>query len=654
MRSRRELVFRLKQEIADLWLWLRRPSIQVEQPVPLARLPDPAKVSQNLRETPFAAELEQLANQIMQHRFPIFGATVEAGEQIDWRRDYVNGISSQVCYFRRVPYLDFSRTGDHKIVWELNRHQHLVVLAQAFRLTGRPEYLGEIWRQFESWWAGNPYMRGINWASALEVAFRALSWIWIYHLAGDRMDDAFRRRFLSHLYRHGLYLAHNLSIYFSPNTHLLGEAVALHALGTLFPVFPRSKQWARRGAEIVARQIEFQVREDGSHFEQSAYYHVYALDLFLFHQILASPGAQYRQKLKRMADYLEALLGGSRVLPSLGDDDGGRLFHPYGRRDRFGRATLATCAALLGESWACDPENLYEQAAWWLPGVLPTRPNRQLAPRSRLFTSSGLATLIAGPIEVLVDAGPFGAASGGHSHSDTLSLIVRLAEEEILIDPGTYTYVTDPKLRDWFRGSAAHNILRIDGKDQAKPRGPFRWEQKPDVEVLRWGSTPQHDFLDALCRYAGFIHRRRVLLGKPDLVFIWDRIDGLPGEHLIEQFWHCGAPVKTLAPGCLQIGNVSRLVLPAAEQYEICVDGEHGWRSRVYGERTPEPVIRVWRKAGLPAWLGTVIDFSGSPEQPSLRLEGREDSGPWVMYRGAARQATIRFGPRGLPEYSPV
>src|SRR4029077_19244415 len=132
-------------------------------------------------------------------------------------------------YFRLIPYLDFARAGDHKIIWELNRHQHLTTLAQACLLSGRDEYFDEIIRQWESWVIANPYQRGINWASALEVAFRALSWIWVYHLVGPQMEADFRRRFLNELYRHGLHIERNLSFYFSPNTHLLGEAVALHA-----------------------------------------------------------------------------------------------------------------------------------------------------------------------------------------------------------------------------------------------------------------------------------------------------------------------------------------------------------------------------------------------------------------------------------------
>ena len=131
--------------------------------------------------------------------------------------------------------------------------------------------------------------------------------------------------------RHGRHLEVNLSFYFSPNTHLLGEAVALHALGVLIPQFPRARRWRELGARVVNNQLDRQVRNDGAHFEQSTYYHVYALDMFLFHGILAGASEAYRTKIALMADYLAAVQGPGRILPFLGDDDGGRFFHP--RRD---------------------------------------------------------------------------------------------------------------------------------------------------------------------------------------------------------------------------------------------------------------------------------------------------------------------------------
>ena len=257
--------------------------------------------------------------------------------------------------------------GDHKVIWELNRHQHLTLLAQAFRLTGRREYLDEAFRQVESWLDANPFLRGINWASALEVAFRALSWAWLWHMAGEEMPEALRARFLTALERHGRYLELNLSVYFSPNTHLLGEAVALHALGVLFPAFPRAARWVETGGRMVEQQMERQVRDDGSHFEQSAYYHVYALDFFLLYRVLGKPPAWYDARLVAMAEYLDALLGVSGMLPLIGDDDGGRLFHPYGERAGLAaRRWLRARSCCSGRS-GCAARSIWrEQAAWWL------------------------------------------------------------------------------------------------------------------------------------------------------------------------------------------------------------------------------------------------------------------------------------------------
>src|SRR5260370_7664159 len=94
--------------------------------------------------------------------------------------------------------------------------------------------------------------------------------------------------------------------------------------------------------------------------------------MFLFHAILAKPDTPYMDKLERMADYLHALMGPARALAMIGDDDGGRFFHPYGRRELFGRASMATASAVLERSdWPFDPEDLLPQAVWWLgAGVL--------------------------------------------------------------------------------------------------------------------------------------------------------------------------------------------------------------------------------------------------------------------------------------------
>ncbi len=586
--------------------------------------PDIAEV---LRSSRYAAEVESIANNILAHRFPLLGLVVETGPAIDWRRDYVHGISTGTPYFRRSPYLDFARSGDHKIIWELNRHQHFPLLAQAFLFTRRREFLDEAFRQLENWMEENPFLRGINWASALEVAFRALSWAWLYQLAGSEFPKKLRDRFLAELYRHGRFLELNLSVYFSPNTHLLGEAVALHALGVLFPGFPRAVGWTETGGRIVQEQLARQVRPDGSHFEQSAYYHVYALDLFLLHYVLAGRPEGQAEALIRMADYLQALMGPAGELPLIGDDDGGRLFHPYGDRMQFGRGTLATCAALFDRpEWMRSAEDLACQAAWWLGETGDTgRSLRHQGNLSRLFADAGVAVMTSGDVHVVIKAGPFGEGSGGHSHSDVLSVVARLGDREILIDPGTYTYVADPAERNSFRGSAAHNTVRVDSRDQATPAGPFRWTDKPATTIRQWSSTPDRDYLDAACAYAGFTHRRRVLFLKPTTLVVLETVDGPPGEHLIEQFWHLA-----------ESDDAARFGFSApAEVIE-------GWRSRAFATKEPAPVLRVTRRGPLRCRLAAVVDFSESPTNApiELRLEGETIS---VAITLAGRTVRVQF-----------
>src|SRR5215469_3680863 len=121
------------------------------------------------------------ADQICKHRFDLLGyEAVDYGTRIDWHLDAVHSKRAPRRAWFHVPYLDFDRVGDAKITWELSRHQHLVTLAKAYRLTGDARYAQELFRKWYDWHEQNPYGIGINWASSLEVAFRSLSWLWVW------------------------------------------------------------------------------------------------------------------------------------------------------------------------------------------------------------------------------------------------------------------------------------------------------------------------------------------------------------------------------------------------------------------------------------------------------------------------------------------
>jgi hypothetical protein len=231
-----------------------------------------------------------------------------------------------------------------------------------------------------------------------------------------------------------------------------------------------------------------------------------------------------------------------------------------------------------------------------------------------------VAVMTAGDAHIVIKAGPFGEGSGGHSHSDVLSLVARLGDREILIDPGTYTYVADAAERNRFRGSAAHNTVRVDVRDQAIPAGPFRWTGKPAAAIRQWTSSASRDFLDASCTYAGFTHRRRVVFLKPDLLVVLDTVlhtaEGGVGDRMLEQFWHLAASQ-----------DAARLSFSApAEMTE-------GWRSRVFASKEPSPVLCVKRRGPLPVAMAAVLDLSKSPRSGPVEVL---DAGPTlsITWRG--------------------
>ena len=92
---------------------------------------------------------------------------------------------------------------------------------------------------------------------------------------------------------------------------------------------PKRAAGKRAAGKSSCEQAETQVRPDGFHFEQSVYYHVYALDFFQFARDLAAINAvpippSFDRTIEKMSEALAALSQAGRP-PNFGDDDGGRV-----------------------------------------------------------------------------------------------------------------------------------------------------------------------------------------------------------------------------------------------------------------------------------------------------------------------------------------
>lgn len=582
-----------------------------------------------------AAKIVREADEICQHRFRLLGyENLDYGAEIDWHLDRVHGKRAPLDPWFRIPFLEFGLVGDHKVTWELNRHQHLVTLAKAWRLTGAEKYIGELIAQWRSWMKANPYPLGINWTSTLEVAFRSLSWIWVDQLIAEdpgrgrsALQSEFRAGLLPALALHGHYIDRYLSTYFSPNTHLLGEAAALFFLGTLYPEIPHAGCWKDEGWKIVLREAGRQVRPDGVYFEQSLYYHVYALDLFLYVRMLAAANdvdipATFDGVLHRMLNVVEALAQAGPA-EDFGDDDGGRVFNPRRNRTEHMTDPLAV-GALAHNRDDLAAAQLTEESIWLFGkraiAELP-RAKKQTTARSVAFPNGGVYVL-AGPVPcsqtMVIDAGPQGEGCCGHGHADALSLRFTMNGLRWLVDSGTGIYMAaDPKDRDTFRGTAAHNTLRIDGVDQAVPDEPFSWTEIPTTSAERWISAKTFTYF--VGSHNGYerlphavTHRRSVLCVNGSSWLVRDVAMG-SAEHDLELHWHFASDVsvREAGPGEL-VASHSK-----AEQTALCLilPKQTGWKtvitrallSPAYGRYQPAPVVRCEARAQLPTEIATAF-----------------------------------------------
>jgi uncharacterized heparinase superfamily protein len=573
---------------------------------------------------PWKQDLVQRASEILTGRFDLLGyERLEFGRPIDWHLDPVSGRRAPLIHWSRVRPLDPQSVGDSKVVWELNRHQWMVTLGQAYRITGDEQFAECILDRLDEWVRENPYPRGINWASSLEASLRLIAWCWTLFLIRDSHALTAERltRWQTLMRAHARHIERYLSHYFSPNTHLTGEALGLVYAGTVLADCADAARWRDVGRRVLIEELRRQVSSDGVYFEQATCYQRYTAEIYLHLLMLAArnrlplppemPGA-----VARLVRGLMAVMLPDHSLPNIGDADGGWVLPLTWREPNDCRGTFALAAVLFNDSefaWAAGYRA--PEISWFLgkdgTDAFASLPKRAPAgAASTVLPRGGYAVMRSGwnadAHQLIFDVGPLGCpVSGAHGHADLLSVQCVAFGEPFIVDPGTYCYTPDPMWRDHFRSTTAHSTVVVDGQAQADPSGPFSWRLRPAAQLSAWESNASYDYVDALHdaynRMAHPVrHRRRVLFLKSDG---WVVIDDLAtdGEHMFEVRFQFSPRVVTLTAngwaraqgsGGRGLWVYSASSTPLASEVR---EGQHdpidGWVSTAYGVRHPAPAL---------------------------------------------------------------
>ncbi len=582
------------------------------------------------------------AQQALDHVVDLLGSgPVKLGEHIDWHCDFKVGIGWPPDVLADdQDYLRLGEPCDVKMPWELSRCHHWVTLGRAYALDPDPRYAREFASQLDAWLDENPWPYGVNWGRAMEVAVRAVNWLWAAALFADapEFSPVHRPRFLKAMLQHGRHILDNLEYADNNGNHYLSNGVGLLFLGVLLPDLADADAWRKKGFEIVWGEIEHQVHPDGVDFEQGIGYQGlvtefwYACVLLCERNNIAVP-LQVRQRLEKMFDFMLAYTRPDGTFPQVGDNDDGRLANvddePVGSHRRhlavggvlFGRADLMAAAgdALETAVWLCGPAAL----------AAPVEPRE---PGSLAFETGGFYVMRSEDSVMLIDAGEIGMRGiGGHGHNDVLSFDLWAAGAPLLVDSGTFTYTADPQARQALRSTVAHNALRVDGQETSRLGGD-RWlwliENDAHPRDVAWQSDAERDvFCGSHDGYRRLpepvVHTRRITFDKARR---WWRIDDVlhgTGEHLVELYFHPGVPFERDDDAVFLSAPRADLWLFPPPQTEL--HQADGWISRGYGLREPAPVLVYAVRASVPLALRTdlVLVPRGTPASAARSLVER-------------------------------
>ncbi|HET7477336.1 MAG TPA: alginate lyase family protein [Dermatophilaceae bacterium] len=539
------------------------------------------------------------------------GATLRLGRRPDWLAEHVADVEWRIEWVKLYEGLD---------------------LAHAFGVTGEPDYL-RAWEDLvEAFLDQVP----VDHDPADVTARRISNWVYAWQRFAAAPGFAGLRPGLGRRLR-----ARILADAEHVRTHLTGErnhrTLELYALLVVALAFDAPREEAAAVLQLLTENAVTDVLPDGVHREASTDYHCIVLRSLLGAVANARasrldvPGPLL-ERVRLACDFAMHVQRPDGLTPAVSDGDVGDFRHLLQlAADVLRRPDLAWVGS--GGTYGRPPARRH--VSFPLGGYHVQRSG--WGQGARAYAEERFA---------LFDAGPLG--DGGHGHYDQLSVELYAAGQPLVVDPGRYTY--DAAHGDWrraFKGTAAHNTVTVDGRDQV----PFRaGKPRGELSAARLLGRTTTDRLDVLqgqvvspCYDA--VHTRTVALVDDDYWVVHDRLRA-PSPHVYQARWH----LDPLAEGSARLAQGGGLVTAPGLALHTGGDGvaglEPGWVSPAYGVRRPAPVATITTPARCDADLVTVV-VPGGTGAHEVCVTVSEEVVEVTLRRGA-RSERVRWRTRDL------
>ncbi len=554
------------------------------------------------------------------HYFPVPDAVETARPKIDDILMNQFEFNGERHIFSGSPLWLTNLSSDQEWLILLHKFYYAVGLGMAYHETNDPRY-AKAWVDITGSWIRTVPLDFLP----SDVAGRRIqNWIFAHYYfvnttRASCVTPDFYRSFLSSLHHQVSYLRDHVT---PARNHRTLELCAVFLAAVVFPEFTEAREWLAWSRTELVRNIQSDLQPDGVHCEQSTDYHHLVLKNYLWITKLARLNQiempePFDQLVKKALEFSLYVHRPDGLIPALSDGDS-RCFLDLLQQgyDLYGGEALLYVASRGAQ------------------GQPPTV-------RSKGFPHSGYYALRSGWGDrdqtyqderyLIFDCGPLGA--GNHGHLDVLSIEAYAYGTPLIMDPGRYTYDESGPV-NWrvrFRGTAVHNTVLVDGRNQTR----YEWKKnrfkisgpEPDRSMVSFVSKPGLDYLHGIARSYEYpvIHERKVLFINGEYWVILDLLRA-DESHRYDLHFHLAPPAQgevslSVSHDTLLVYS-PKLVLAQPLVPTVRPSIEEGFVSTSYGKKERAPIVRLTQDASSTCFLTVVYPYKH--ETPKISIAAQQ------------------------------
>jgi len=319
------------------------------------------------------------------------------------------------------------------------------------------------------WCTNNQPYYGPNWKCGQEASIRVMNLAVAAIVLGQTRSatEGLNSLITVHLQRISPTLQYAIA---QDNNHGTSEAAALFIGGSWLEsqgIAP-GKNWARVGRYWLENRVARLIGADGSFSQYSLNYHRVLLDTLstaeLWRLQLALPrfSDDWEQKARAAVGWLFSMIDASTGDgPNVGANDGARLLQLTDTTYRDYRPSVQLAMALFCDERAYAEDKGCNDLLCWLGVPFPEKISSP--PGNFCADDGGFAVIRRGSTMAMLRYPRFRFRP---SQADALHVDLWVGGENLLRDAGSFSYSAEPTWISYFGGTASHNTVQFDGRDQ--------------------------------------------------------------------------------------------------------------------------------------------------------------------------------------------